>query len=341
MTKNILIFLTFFSLILSNSLFAQSTLKVRLVNGTNQGIGKVDTLRVILLKEAMLPIRELKNLQGSFSIEKLDLPDGIPVLLQATYKGANYNKMIPPVPEMRKQEIVIEIFDSGNDPKIIQTRSLLQLVKAPDHLQVFKIYIIQNKSNPPISYSSPKGLDFFIPAEANELRGTWTQGTSKMGIPMEFKDKSDNLKQVERSILPGNTEVQISYTIPWKGDSISFSDALLFEDSDNSLQRPIFLKPMDMKMTVSSDPSPTELTDEIPEGLKAFMVRYDKTSKQAIIQLEGGKPVVSRFAQQSREIVNGDLIPEWDTALVAVIGILALLFSIQYGVEYLAKIRRK
>ncbi|MCC5815712.1 MAG: hypothetical protein JJT78_13235 [Leptospira sp.] len=341
MTKNILISLTFFSIILSNSLLADSSLKVRLVNGTSQGIGKVDTLRVILLKEAMLPIRELKNLQGSFTIEKLDLPDGIPVLLQATYKGANYNKMIPPVPEMRKQEIVIEIFESGNDSKIIQTRSLLQMVKAPDHLQVFKIYIIQNKSNPPRSYSSPQGLDFYIPTNAKELRGTWTQGTSKMGIPMEFKDKSDTLKNVERSVLPGNTEVQISYTIPWTENSITFTDALLFEDSDNSKQRPVFLKPQDMKLTVSSDSNPTELTDEIPEGLKAYMVRYDKGTKQATFKLEGGKPVVPKFAQQSREIVNGDLIPEWDTALVAVIGILALLFSIQYASEYIVKIRRK
>jgi hypothetical protein len=297
-------------------LAVDSKIHIKLSNGTTGGEGSADLLRVILLKEAMLPIRELKSLSGTFTISDLDLPDGIPVLLQATYKGANYNKIIPPMAELRKAVQEIVVYESTNDVNSIQTRSLLQLVKAPDSIQVYKILLIQNKTNPPKAYQPIHGLDLFVPEDAVNLSGTWTQGNSKMAIPLEFTRKSDSVRSIERSVLPGSTEIQVIYSLPWNSETITVQDQILFEEK--GIERPIFIRPKDMDVSFSSDPNPTRLTDEIPDGLTAYIL------------LTGGTAITNRFSDSPRQIVNGNLIPDWDTSLVAVIGILALLFSFQY-----------
>lgn len=326
------IFLFFFTLPI---LSAESVIQIKLSNGTTGGNGSADLVRVILLKEAMLPIREVKNVSGSFSIKDLDLPEGIPVLIQATYKGANYNKLIPPVPELRKAEQEVIVYDTTNDEKAISTRSLLQLVKLPDSLQVYKIFIIQNNTSPPKAYDPKSGLEIYFPKEATNLTGTWTQGNSKMAIPLDFVTKSETIRSIERSVLPGSTEVQVMYSIPWTDDSISFQDRILFEEKGN--QRPVFTRPKDMKVSFSTDANPAELTDEIPEGLSAYMVKYSTDKKSIEIRLSGGTAVTPRFSDSPRQIVNGDWIPEWDTALVAVIGFLALLFCFQFIADFVKR----
>jgi hypothetical protein len=326
------IFIFFFTLPIFS---AESTIQIKLSNGTTGGKGSAELVRVILLKEAMLPIREVKNVSGSFSIQGLDLPEGIPVLIQATYKGASYNKMIPPVPELRKAEQELVVFDTTNTESTISTRSLLQLVKLPDSLQVFKIFIIQNNSSPPKAYQPKSGLDIYIPKEANGLTGTWTQGNSKMAIPLEFISKSETIRSIERTVLPGSTEVQVMYTIPWTDESILLQDQIFFEEKGN--QRPVFTRPKDMKVSFSTDANPAELTDEIPEGLSAYMVKYSSGQKKTEISLSGGTPITPRFSDSPRQIVNGNWIPEWDTALVAVIGFLALLFSFQFITDFIKR----
>lgn len=327
-----------FFLIFSLPLLADSqSLKVRIVNGTSGKVGSADKLKVILLQQAMKPIREISSVSGSFSIDGLDLPEGVPVLLQASYQGATYNKMVPPVPVMRSKEQTIEVFDATDNDRSVKTRSLVQLTKYPDRLQVHKIFIIQNTKKPAMAYSPSQGLDVYVPENSEGLQGSWTQGDSKMGIPLSFQSKSNSVQSITRAVLPGNTEVQISYSIPWSKDSVEFQDKILFENSDGSFRRPVFLRPKDMVLSTDSSTPPVELQDGIPEGLSAYMVSYNKISGMVNLQLSGGIAVQPRFNQEPRQIVNGSLIPEWDTALVAVLGFLALMYSIHYGIEFFVR----
>ncbi|WCL48534.1 hypothetical protein [Leptospira sp. GIMC2001] len=334
--RSLLILFTFFVFCMN---VYSIDLKVQIKNGTNGGIGSVDKIKVILLRDGMVPIREMGAQTGNFTIQGLDVPDGSPVLIQATYKGANYNKMVPPVPAMRSKIQEIEVYESSTDIKILKTRSLLQIVREKDSIQVFKIYLIQNNSNPPRSYQS-SGLEVFIPQEATGIMGSWTQGQSQMAIPLEFKDQGNGIRLLERSVLPGSTDIQISYRIPAEsGQDVTFEDGILFEEPSN--EKPIFAKPLDMKLEFSSDSNPQILKDDIPEGLNAFMVKYENGTKKTKISLIGGTPVIPKLTNGPRQVVNGNLIPEWDTSLVAIIGFLALLFSLSYIGEYIKRKNQK
>jgi hypothetical protein len=323
----------------SISIGAESqALRVKIINGSNQGQGRADSIKVILLKESMVTIHEEKSLTGSFSLPKLDLPDGIPVLLQVSYKGANYNKMVPPVPKMRTMIQEIIVYETSSDKNLIQTRSLMQVVREKKSLQIFKIYLLQNETKPPRSIYSD-GLEFYIPESAVDIQGSWTQGNSKMAIPLSFKDQGNGQRLVDRAVLPGSTEVQISYRIPIESeDTIQFKDKMFFEAKDRT--RPIFIKPLDMKASFSSDANPQILKNDIPEGLQAFMVNYSTEKYETDIILEGGTPVVPMLPPGSRKIVNGNLISEWDSSLAGVIGFLGLFFLLGLGFE-IGKGKRK
>jgi hypothetical protein len=329
MNKFLLILLL--SFMIQFPLFAESiSLRVKLWNGSTESLGKADSIKVILLRDSMIPLYEQKGISGEFTIPKLDLPEGSPVLLQVSYKSANYNKMIPPVPAMRAQTQEVVVYEPTDNLALIKTRSLMQVVREKNSIHIFKIYLLRNETKPPKSIYAG-GLDFYIPEEALDLQGSWTQGNSKMAIPLQFIKESSGKQRVDRAVLPGNTEVQISYRIPIESESFQFKDKLFFESKSGA--RPIFLKPTDMKVRFSSDANPERLQEDIPEGLQAFMVNYSKDSFETTIQMEGGTPVLPVIPNEARGIVNGSLIPEWDVALAAVIGFLGFFFVLALGFD--------
>lgn len=330
------LFFLFLSFPPSSLLAGTQSLQVRLKNGTTGGPGKADSIRVLVLKEAMLPIHEEKNIAGEFTLKDLDLPEGVPVLLQVNYQGATYNKMVPPVPEMRKQVQDLEIYESTVSAKNISARSLLQIVRGSGEFQIIKIILLQNETKPPRAYRPESGLDIYVPEGATGLTGSWTQGSSKMGIPLQFQSKGKGIQSMDRAVLPGSTEIQISYSYPVShSGETEIPDQILFEEPGKD--RPIFIRPVDMKVEFSSDPSPREVKEEIPDGVRAFYVGYSSESKSTVIRLSGGTPVLNRFSQPPRQIVNGSILPTWDLSLISGLGILALFFSLGYLTEYLKK----
>ncbi len=338
MTKKSILCFSFFIFFSSTVFPENSYLKVRIINGTTKKVGRADLFKVILLKDGMMPLKEIQNVQGSFQISDLEIPEGVPLLLQANYKGATYNKMVPPVLELRKNEILIEVFETTSNPSILRTRSLVQFVKLPDILQVYKIYIIQNTSEPPVTYVAREGLDFFIPEGHSDLTGVWTQGSSGMGIPIQFETRTKTIKTIQRPVLPGDTEIQIQYTLPWKSREIVVEDQLLFERSTSS-NRPVFIRPKDMDLTTMNSESLVELQDDIPDGLRGYMVVYSKANASVKFILSGGTPISVRSGNQPREIVNGLLFPDWHTSLAGVIAILSFLFILKYLSEFILKKR--
>lgn len=320
----------------SQTIFLAVDLNIHVWNGTFSKPGKADTLRVLILKDSMVPVREYKNIEGNFFIQKLEVPESIPILLQAEYKGVNYNKIIPPLPEFRNKEIQLEVYELTNDKKDIQFWSLLQFSKLKEFMQINKIYIVQNKTNPKYSYQSKEGFRIFVPKEALNLNIVWTQPESKMPIPIQWEDQFDNVKKINRSFLPGNTEIQVSYQLPWKDKTLSILDQLFLENESMDNKKPVFIKPKDMRLEVNNADI-EELENEIPEGYRAFLVTYLGPNKTAEFTFSGGTPIVSEFFQESRQITNPGYLKDWHTSIAAVIAFISLLFIFQYSMEYFIK----
>ncbi len=310
-------------------------LKISLKNGTTGGVGRADTIKLIALQGGMTPIGEFQNKQGNFILEKIDFPDQTPVLIQVTYKGANYNKMVPPTPVFRNKLQEITVYENTTELKNIEVRSLMQIIREENFLRVYKIFLIENKTNPPKTFQNPNSpIEVFVPKESEEIFGQLTQGDSKMGIPLTLGNGTKG-KMVDRPILPGTSELQISYIIPAESlANVSFKDEYSFEDKNSP--RILFFKPKDMKVDIKGALEQKEIQEEIPQGLGAIRATYPNTSSVEIV-VTGGKPETedtTMQGQQNRKVRNGSIFTTWDKSLLGVIGILGILVTLSFLFVY-------
>ncbi len=316
--------------VIFSSVYAEKiSIHGNLKNGTTQGIGKADTIKMIALQGSMVPIAELGSQTGTFRFPAMDLPEGSPVLLQVTYKGINYNKMVPPAPNFQKAEQEITVFDTTEDKTQINTKSLMQAIREKKGIRVFKLFLIENKTNPPRSFTLVDGdFEFFVPTDAKEFFAQIQQPGSKMPIPLSSSEGKRGGKAWNRGILPGTSELQVSYLMT----KDIWEEKLLLEGD----KYPIFLKPKDMKIQLQSEGELIRLEKDVPEGLTAFSIS-PPANGSVTLSFEGGKPVPEIRPNQAPEIVNGSLLNDTERSILAVVGFVALFFSLSFVFVYRKK----
>ncbi len=326
LSKFSLVFFIFVSVSYAEKVSIFGSLK----NGTSGGVGKADSIKLIALQGAMLPLAEIGPQSGNFQFPALDAPDGAPILVQVTYLGVNYNKMIPPVAKFRNSPQEITVFEMTESRANIGIKSLMQVIREKNGLRVFKLFLIENTSNPPRSYfSSEKPIEYFIPAEAKDIYAQIQQPGSKMAIPLSTPNGKNLGKILDRAVLPGISELQVSYLISNESDVIE--ERLLTEGESGSY--PVFVKPSDMSLEIESGGTLARLEKDIPQGLSAYAIAATSNPKVVKLKFSGGKPIPAAL-KGNPEIVNGTILTTWDTSIFAVVGFLALLFSLSFLFVY-------
>lgn len=302
------------------------TPKLRLWNGTLNQRAKVETLKIISLNGGMVPIFEAKDLEGEVTLPTQDISETSPTLIQVTYKGVNYNKVIPPKKELQNSVHEIIVYELSNDKKILNIKGLVQITKQNKFLIVTKLYLLRNISNPKVTYLSKEGLEVFIPNNAKEVSAQLFQGNG-MPIPINLI-QAPNRRIIERGILPGESSLQVSYILEFENpEKIEFQDELTLEKENIGI---IFLKPNDIKL--KSNEKIEEMSDEeIPEGMRAVKVNYGEDRK-VVLYLEGG--TVPKEISQERKIQNGKIFNTTEKSLLGVIAVLSLLFSFSFIFVY-------
>lgn len=296
--------------------------KIKLINGTNGQMGRADTIKLIALSGGMVPIFEDKEKSGEFTLPTQNVDERVPVLIQVQYKGVNYNKMVPPVPQLRQAVQEVLVYEVSDDSSMLSTRGLLQITKGQGHIRVHKLFLLSNRSKPPRSYSNSAGLEVFVPKNALEVTGQLTQGERGMPVPLSLTDGIVG-KIIERPILPGESSLQVSYLLPMDSETVVLDDRLTFEKENQSI---LFYKPIDMQVTSSNALETIE--DEIPEGMKAYRIQYDANRSVSLV-FKGGT-LEKEVAPRQRRIVNGKVFDTTEKSVLGVIAVLALLFSLSF-----------
>ncbi|MBW0432234.1 hypothetical protein HGB47_01245 [Leptospira yasudae] len=328
--KNIITIL-FSLLLIQTSVYSEELeLKIRIKNGTTGQEGSIESLRIIALQQGMIPIKEIGPSRGSFVVSKLTVPDQTPILLQAKYAGVNYNKMVPPVPVMRSGVQEIVVYEKTRDKSLVRTRSAMQISRGRDFLRVFKIFLISNNTIPPKSYQDEQNpFEIFVPSEATEVAGQLTQGESRMAIPLSLQDGA-NGKLLDRAILPGSSELQISYTIPANNlSTVTFKDRMLAEKEEG--YRAVFSKPQDMEVSFIGAAKQEKIQEDVPSDMKAFKIGYPSPRYEVSISVSGGNPVADVETERvNRKIENGTWFPTTERSLLGLVAILGFLFTLSF-----------
>jgi len=336
MLFNLIKFLLVFFVAISASYAEKVSIFGTLKNGTTGGLGKADSIKLLALQGAMLPLADLGPQTGSFRFPTIDAPDGAPILVQVVYLGVNYNKMIPPVERFRTSPQDITVFELTDSWEKIGVKSLMQVIREKNGLRIFKLFLLENKTSPQKSFLSiEKPVEFYVPKEAKEVYAQIQQPGSKMAIPLPTPKGKNEGKILDRAVLPGLSELQVSYFIQSESDEIE--EHLLIEGESGAF--PIFVKPSDMSIELRGPGNLTRIEKDIPQGLSAYAVTATNMPKIVRLKFSGGKPVPA-VLKGNPEIVNGTILTTWDTSTFAVIGFLALFFSLSFLFVYKKSINK-
>lgn len=155
----------------------------------------------------------VSDASGHYVFEK-DQPGGGPQLLQATYKGVNYNKLM--TPNIPTSNVELDIYEATNSPAVAHVaQQMIVLEPNASQVAVSETVIVQNGTKTTYNNDELGGLRFYLPPAANGQVRINAQGPQGMPLPRPAeKTREDDVFKVNFPIKPGETEFEMNYVLP-------------------------------------------------------------------------------------------------------------------------------
>jgi hypothetical protein len=155
--------------------------------------------------------------QGQFTATNDAIGMG-PVLIRATYQGVGFNAFLPP----GRPQVDVEVFDVSKDPKTIAAASHVIIFQPRDGKLIgAEEYNVKNSSQPPVAYFRTEGnFEFAIPDKA-ALQNVTATGSLGMDVRQASIDKGKGLYAIAYAFHPGETNIRLSYELPYAGNATS------------------------------------------------------------------------------------------------------------------------
>jgi hypothetical protein len=171
---------------------------------------------------------------GKFSFDKTFAG---PQLIQAQYNGVTYNKVV--MPGAPSNNLEVSVYESTNKPGIAQiTQHMILVQPSPENVGVNESFLLQDNSK--YTYNDPaKGtLQFFLPPEAKGQVRVTVNAPGGMPIQRSAEEtKQNNVYKVNYPIKPGETRIDLSYSVP-AGNPMTLSGKVLHKDGKARLVAP-------------------------------------------------------------------------------------------------------
>lgn len=155
----------------------------------------------------------VSDASGAFRFDN-DQPGGGPQLLQASYKGVNYNKLM--TPNVPTSGIDLDVYEATKSPSVARIAQRMLLIEPSlSRINVDETVIVQNDGNTTFNNDALGAIRFYLPPAANGQVRISARGPQGMPIPRpaERTDENDVFK-VQFPVKPGETEFQVTYVLP-------------------------------------------------------------------------------------------------------------------------------
>jgi hypothetical protein len=187
-------------------------------NGTTGKPGVGVEVVLIQLQGGMQPVANTKtDGSGNFAFDNPNI-GGQPMLIRAVYKGVNFHQPLPP----GKDSISVEVFEPTGDAKTISVPSHV-IIFQPNgaSLIVGEEYGVKNDSKPPLAFFKLDGnFDAALPDNA-QLKQIAASGPSGMPVVQTPIEKGKNKYAISFAFRPGESEVRLSYELPYPNNKIA------------------------------------------------------------------------------------------------------------------------
>jgi hypothetical protein len=196
---------------------------------TNQTTGKPQgdaMVTLIELGSGMKNVGSVKSsADGKFSFPA-DMQAGTPYLLQAQYEGVNYNRMLPP--GTPGTGVAVEVYDSASKVKGAEVSQDMFLLEPTGSEMVVSERIVFTNSGK-LTYQDPGGtIKFFVPSGITSPVQVRVQGPQGMPITRPAEKGPDaNTYVIRYAMKPGETNIDIAYSLPMTGNEAKFAGKIL------------------------------------------------------------------------------------------------------------------
>ena len=212
------LFFTVLTILFTVAVSLAGTLQGTVINRTTgQPVGNVD-VDVLSPTQGMALLGSVKSdAQGRFTATNNSIGTA-PVLIRVTYQGVSFNSFSPP----GRPQVDVEVFNVSNDPKTITTDSHVVIFQPRgEKLLGAEEYNVKNNSQPPAAFFRAEGnFDFAIP-EKGTLQQVTATSTLGMDVPQASIDKGRGLYTIAYAFRPGETNVRLSYELPYPNNSVT------------------------------------------------------------------------------------------------------------------------
>jgi hypothetical protein len=144
------------------------------------------------------------------------------MLIRAVYRGVNYHE--PATPD--KTTVDVEVFEPTDKPNAFAvTVHAIIFQPAGSDLTVTEEYNISNKTAPPLAYYRADGSFIFSLPEGAQLSSVSAVGSSGMPVVQSPIDKGHNRQAIAFPFRPGDSQVSLSYKVPYPGNQATLQFA--------------------------------------------------------------------------------------------------------------------
>jgi len=195
---------------------AAGTIQGHVRNGTT---GKPVPRAEVVLISLVNGMEQLTSVQtdaeGGFRFDRPEIGTG-PMLVRTTYEGASYFQMSPP----GRPTADLQVFEANAPSSAVRLGSRA-IIFQPNgtRLMVGEEFMLQNSSQPPATYNNPKGAFAFEIPDGAKLGQVTATPPGGMPLPQGTSSIGKNRYSVDFPLKPGDTNIRISYDLPYSGDN--------------------------------------------------------------------------------------------------------------------------
>jgi len=201
-------------LLLLSFVAVAQTLTGTVTNGTTNKPAAGDEVILINLSNGMDVAANTKaDSSGKFSFTLKDGPSS-PHLIRAVHQGVTYHQMAPP----GTNSVELNVYDVvKNLPGLQVTADVMRFQADNGVLQGTRLFAVNNASTPPKTQMNDHNFEFYLP-EGAKIEEAQAKAPNGQPIAAESApQKEKNRYAVVFPLRPGETQIQVQFTMPYSG----------------------------------------------------------------------------------------------------------------------------
>ncbi len=271
--------------------------RVTLRNGTTDGPGTADLLTLYRLGEGMEPIASLENPGAEAVLDGPDAGGAQPFLIQATWRGVNYNQPIRLGADGGGEAAltVFDTFSDWDDNAIALTTWRALYRRTGDRLRVDHILLVSNQTNPPRTFLDPdESFRMRVPPEGTRIGLPSLSATGGVGmpVPQSLAPVGEDAFAARTAFKPGETELVFSYEVDYAAERHEVN----LVAPRNSPEALLLASPEDIALTLPDDaPDGWLILEPDPEAGLAAARKFGIVAGEPVrLVLSGGSVPAAR-----------------------------------------------